>query len=338
MGKILVTGGTGYIGSHSAVELLNAGHEIVIIDNLCNSNKDTVTQIEKITGKQIKFIKADITDKAAIEKVFQKTKFDCVFHFAGLKAVGESMSEPIKYYQNNVGGTVNLLECMLNHGVNKIVFSSSATVYAAKNKSPIGEDAVLETSNVYGETKLIIENMLKDLCRANKDFCAIILRYFNPIGAHESGLIGENPNGIPNNLAPYILKVALGELPHLNVFGSDYKTPDGTGVRDYIHVVDLARGHICAFEKIKTNGAHIYNLGTGKGTSVLEIIKSFERALGKPIPYKIAPRRAGDIDSYFGDPTKAKKELGWVAQFGIDEMCSSQAKFIIKQTSASAKR
>lgn len=321
--KILVTGGCGYIGSHTAVELLEKGYEVVIVDNLINSNKDVITKIEKITNKKVKFYKADLLNKKKLDQIFEVENFDSVIHFAGLKAVGESVKVPLIYYNNNIIGTINLLEVMAKHKVNKIVFSSSACVYGNPEKLPITESSPLFTTNPYGATKLMIEGMLKDVAYANKDLCSVILRYFNPIGAHSSGLIGENPNGIPNNLAPYIAQVAKGKREFLSVFGDDYKTPDGTGVRDYIHVVDLALGHIAALENIKTAGTFIYNLGTGKGTSVLELLRAFENAYKKTIPYKICARREGDIDACYADCSKAKKELGWIAKYDIDNMCKS---------------
>ena len=317
----------GYIGSHTAVELLTRGYDVLIYDNLSNSNEAVLTSIEKITKRRPEFVKGDLLDRELLESVFSKNKFDAVIHFAGLKAVGESVSEPLKYYKNNVTGTINLLEVMLEHGVKKIVFSSSATVYGTPEKLPIPEDSALSTTNPYGTTKLVLENMLRETANATSGFCAILLRYFNPVGAHESGLIGESPRGIPNNLAPYIIQVAAGKRPFLNVFGDDYETPDGTGVRDYIHVVDLARGHIAALEKIKTSGTHIFNLGTGRGTSVLELLAAFEKAVGKKIPYKVVARRTGDIAVAYADAGKAKRELGWTAKLTIDDMCASMWKF-----------
>jgi len=325
--KVLVTGGTGYIGSHTVVELIGKGYEVVIFDNLCNSDKAVIGQIEKITGVKPVFIEGDILDVRKLNKVFRKHKFDSVVHFAGLKAVGESVQKPHEYYRNNVTGTINLLGAMVKYDVNKIVFSSSATVYGNPAKLPITEDFPLSVTNPYGATKLIIEGILADVCKASSDFCAIILRYFNPVGAHASGLIGENPSGIPNNLAPYIVQVAAGIRPELSVFGNDYKTKDGTGVRDYIHVVDLSVGHIMSLEKIKKPGLFIYNLGTGKGTSVLELHAAFEKTVGKKIPYKICERRDGDIDACFADCSKALKELGWKTELGISDMCASSWKF-----------
>ena len=328
--KVLVTGGAGYIGSHTCVELLTKGFDVVILDNFFNSDPCTIAQIEKITNRKVEYIKADLVDEKSLDRVFSKYKFDSVIHFAGLKAVGESVSSPLVYYHNNVTGTINLLSVMKKHGVKKIVFSSSATVYGDQ-KPPYTEDMPLSTTNPYGTTKLVIENILKEFVLSDSTFNAIILRYFNPIGAHKSGLIGESPKGIPNNLAPYIMQVAMGQREYLGVFGSDYKTSDGTGVRDYIHVVDLSLGHIAALEKCNASGVHIYNLGTGKGTSVLQLLSSFEKAVGKTIPHKILARRAGDIDVSLADITKAKHELGWVAGFNINDMCSSMWNFYKQQ-------
>ncbi len=319
---VLVTGGAGYIGSHTCVELLNAGMDVVIVDNLCNSKRQAVKRIEEITGKSVTFYKEDICDKAALQSIFAQEKIESIIHFAGLKAVGESCQKPLLYYSNNLIGTLRLCEVMQEHNVKTIVFSSSATVYGDPHTVPIKEDFPLSTTNPYGATKLMIENMLKDIFKADNSWNIALLRYFNPVGAHKSGLIGENPNGIPNNLVPYIAKVALGQLPELSVFGNDYPTPDGTGVRDYIHVVDLAVGHIKALEKIqKDPGLHIWNLGTGRGFSVLEMVKTFEQASGQKVPYKIAPRRAGDIAICYADTQKAEQELGWKAQRGLLEMC-----------------
>jgi UDP-glucose 4-epimerase len=329
--KVLVTGGTGYIGSHTVVELIGKGCEVVILDNLCNSEKSVVDSIEKITGKKPLFVKGDILCTGTLAKVFKKHKFDSVIHFAGLKAVGESVAKPLSYYKNNITGTVNLLEAMLVAGVKKIVFSSSATVYGNPAKLPITEDFPLSTTNPYGATKLYIEGILADVARAHPDFTAIILRYFNPVGAHESGLIGENPRGIPNNLSPYIVQVAAGIRSELSVFGNDYKTADGTGVRDYIHVVDLSLGHVAALEKIDEAGCFIYNLGTGKGTSVLELHAAFETAVGKKIPYKFAPRREGDIDACYANCDKALKDLDWKTRLGVSDMCESAWKFYSKK-------
>lgn len=330
--KVLVTGGCGYIGSHTCVELLNEGYEVIIIDNLSNSKSDVVNKIENITGKKFKFYELDCCDIESIRKVFKENNnIEAVLHFAGLKAVGESVSMPIKYYKNNIDSTLNLLSVMKEYDCNNIVFSSSATVYGDPKKLPITEDCeVGNTTNPYGTTKYFIERILKDVCVSDKDFSVALLRYFNPIGAHESGLIGEEPNGIPNNLMPYILKVAVGELPILKVFGNDYDTHDGTGVRDYIHVVDLAKGHIKALAKVcKTKGVNVYNLGTGQGYSVLDLIKTFEKVNGVKVKYEIVERRPGDIASCYADVSKANNELNWHAEKGIEEMCSSAYKFII---------
>ena len=330
--KVLVTGGTGYIGSHTCVELLNAGYEVIIIDNLVNSKKEVVDKIEEITGKQVKFYEDDCCDEEALRKIFEENKpIEAVLHFAGLKAVGESVQLPLRYYENNLGSTISLVKVMNEYNCNKIVFSSSATVYGSPEELPITELAkVGGTTNPYGTTKYFIERILSDVCVPNKDFSVVLLRYFNPIGAHPSGLIGEDPNGIPNNLMPYIIKVATKELPILNIFGDDYDTVDGTGVRDYIHVVDLAKGHIKALEKANTSkGINIYNLGTGHGYSVLEIVETFERVNGVKVPYKIVERRPGDIASCYADPTRAKEELDWVAELEIDAMCKDAYNFVI---------
>ena len=321
--NILVTGGAGYIGTHTEVELLNRGYNVIAFDNMVNSCEESIKRVEKITGKKIKFYNADMRDAAAMEKIFSENKIDSVIHFAGLKAVGESVRKPLEYYDNNIYGTLVLLETMQKFGVKKIVFSSSATVYGTPERLPLDEDCALSTTNPYGSTKLMLENIMKDLYTADNSWDIILLRYFNPVGAHESGLIGEDPKGIPNNLTPYIAQVASGKLKEINVFGNDYDTPDGTGVRDYIHVVDLALGHVKAIEKINEAGVHIYNLGTGKGYSVLEVIKAFEKACGKKLPYKICPRRPGDIAACYAKVDKAKRELDWVAERGIDEMCAS---------------
>lgn len=320
--KILVTGGAGFIASHTNVELLNAGYEVVIVDNLINSSKKSIDRVEELTGKKITFYEEDLLNEKALDDIFDKEKIDSVIHFAALKAVGESCEIPLRYFDNNLTGTLNLLKVMEKHNVKSLVFSSSATVYGKPKTVPIKEDFPLSVSNPYGRTKLITEDMLRDIYKYDNGWNIAILRYFNPIGAHESGRIGENPNGIPNNLLPYIAKVAAGQLECVNVFGDDYDTPDGTGVRDYIHISDLADGHIKALQKLSEHpGLVTYNLGTGVGYSVLEIIKSFEKACGKKIPYKIAPRRAGDIDMCYADPLKAKEELGWEAARGIDKMC-----------------
>ncbi len=320
--KILVTGGAGFIASHTNVELLNAGYEVVVVDNLINSNRKSIDRVEELTGKKIIFYEEDLLNEKALDDIFDKEKIDSVIHFAALKAVGESCEIPLRYFDNNLTGTLNLLKVMEKHNVKSLVFSSSATVYGKPETVPIKEDFPLSVSNPYGRTKLITEDMLRDIYKSDNEWNIAILRYFNPIGAHESGRIGENPNGIPNNLLPYIAKVAAGQLECVNVFGDDYDTPDGTGVRDYIHISDLAEGHIKALQKLSEHpGLVTYNLGTGVGYSVLEIIKSFEKACGKKIPYKIAPRRAGDIDMCYADPLKAKEELGWEAARGIDKMC-----------------
>lgn len=320
--KILVTGGAGFIASHTNVELLNAGYEVVIVDNLINSSRKSIDRVEELTGKKITFYEEDLLNEKALDDIFDKEKIDSVIHFAALKAVGESCEIPLRYFDNNLTGTLNLLKVMEKHNVKSLVFSSSATVYGKPKTVPIKEDFPLSVSNPYGRTKLITEDMLRDIYKSDNEWNIAILRYFNPIGAHESGRIGENPNGIPNNLLPYIAKVAAGQLECVNVFGDDYDTPDGTGVRDYIHISDLAEGHIKALQKLSEHpGLVTYNLGTGVGYSVLEIIKSFEKACGKKIPYKIAPRRAGDIDMCYADPLKAKEELRWEAARGIDKMC-----------------
>lgn len=325
---VLVTGGTGYIGSHTCVELLNSGYDVVIVDDLSNSKADVVDKIETITGKRPIFYQADVQDKDAMKKVFTENKIDAVIHFAAFKAVGESVKLPLKYYRNNIAGTISLCEVMKEFDCKKIVFSSSATVYGSPKTVPIKEDFPLHTTNPYGSTKLMMEMILTDIAKADPEWSVVLLRYFNPIGAHESGLIGELPNGIPNNLMPYIAQVGAGQLDHLNVFGNDYPTPDGTGVRDYIHVVDLAKGHIKAIEKAaKTVGVNIYNLGTGKGYSVLEIVKAFEQVNNIKIPYEIKERRAGDIAECYADPTKAFEELGWKAELGIEDMCKSSWEF-----------
>ena len=320
--KILVTGGAGFIASHTNVELLNAGYDVVVVDNLVNSSRESVARVEELTGKKISFYEEDLLNEKAIDAIFEKENIDSVIHFAALKAVGESCQIPLRYFDNNLTGTLNLLKVMEKHGVKSIVFSSSATVYGKPESVPIREDFPLSVSNPYGRTKLIIEDMLRDIYKSDNEWDIALLRYFNPIGAHESGMIGENPHGIPNNLLPYVAKVAAGQLECVNVFGDDYDTPDGTGVRDYIHVVDIATGHIKALEKLVTHpGLVTYNLGTGVGYSVLDIIKNFEKACGKEIPYKITPRRPGDIDMCYADPAKAKEELGWEATRSIDKMC-----------------
>ena len=328
--KVLVTGGTGYIGSHTVVELLNNNYEVVIVDNLCNSKSDVIDKIKSITNKDVKFYEIDLRDKVKLDKVFKDEGIAAVIHFAGLKAVGESVAKPLEYYDNNLISTLVLLEVMKENNVKNIVFSSSATVYGDPEVLPIVEDSkVGGTTNPYGTTKLMIEMMLNDLYVSDNEWSITILRYFNPIGSHESGLIGENPNGIPNNLMPYIIKVAVGELPHLNIFGNDYDTVDGTGVRDYIHVVDLAKGHIKAIEN-NNSGVSIYNLGTGHGYSVLELVNAFMRVNNIDIKYNIVERRPGDIAVCYANPNKAFNELGWKAEKDIDDMCRDSYNYIIK--------
>ncbi|MCQ2536340.1 MAG: UDP-glucose 4-epimerase GalE [Lachnospiraceae bacterium] len=321
--KILVTGGAGFIGSHTCVSLLENGYDVLVYDNLSNSSEESLRRVEKITGKKVEFVKGDILDKEKLNEVLSKDKFDACIHFAGLKAVGESVEKPWEYYQNNIAGTLNLVDAMRNNGCKSIIFSSSATVYGDPAEIPITENCPKGTcTNPYGWTKSMLEQVLSDIQKADNEWNVILLRYFNPIGAHKSGTMGENPNGIPNNLMPYITQVAVGKLKELGVFGDDYDTPDGTGVRDYIHVVDLAEGHVAALKKIKENcGLAIYNLGTGVGYSVLDIVKNFEEANDIKIPYSIKPRRAGDIAACYCDPSKAKAELGWEAKNGIKEMC-----------------
>ncbi|RPI35034.1 MAG: UDP-glucose 4-epimerase GalE [Chloroflexota bacterium] len=321
--KILVTGGAGYIGSHTCVELLQAGYEIAVVDNLSNSKEESLSRVQELTGKTFEFHKVDLRDKIALKKVFEQSPVEAVIHFAGLKAVGESVSIPLQYYQNNITGTLTLLEVMQEANVKKIVFSSSATVYGEPESVPVTEDFPLSATNPYGRTKLFIEEILGDLYRADETWDIAILRYFNPIGAHPSGRIGEDPQGIPNNLVPYIAQVAVGKLKELMVYGGDYPTPDGTGIRDYIHVVDIADGHIKALEKLKSNpGLVTYNLGTGRGYSVLEVVAAFERATGVSVPYKIVDRRPGDIPVSYADPSKAEKELNWKAERDIEIMCA----------------
>ncbi len=320
--KILVTGGAGYIGSHTLVELLNAGHDVVVVDNLCNSKDESLKRVQEITGRDFTFYKADILDKPNMLKIFKDNSIDAVIHFAGFKAVGESVEKPLEYYSNNVYGTLCLCDVMKQCSVKKIVFSSTATVYGDPDKVPVTEDFPLFVFSPYARSKLMIEEIIKDLYISDKSWDAVILRYFNPVGAHPSGKIGEDPNGIPNNLMPYISQVATGKLEMLSVFGDDYPTPDGTGVRDYIHVVDLAKGHLKAIEKLKNKtGVTVYNLGTGIGYSVFEVLNAFIKASGKDIPYKVTARRPGDVPKYFADPTLAKNELGWAAEKGLDEMC-----------------
>ena len=319
---VLVTGGAGYIGSHTVIELLEDNKDVIIVDNFCNSNPIVLDRIREISGKDFKFYKVDITNGDELEVVFKENNIDSVIHFAALKAVGESVAKPLEYYTNNLVNTLTLLNLMRKYDVKKFVFSSSATVYGDPHTCPITEDFPLSTTNPYGATKLMIEDMLRDIAASDPSFNIAILRYFNPVGAHKSGLIGEEPNCIPNNLMPYITKVAVGKLKELSVFGDDYNTHDGTGVRDYIHVVDLAKGHIKALDKLKTNcGLVTYNLGTGNGYSVLDMVKAFSKASGQDIPYKIVDRRAGDVAMCYADPTKANNELGWKAEFGIDRMC-----------------
>lgn len=320
---ILVTGGAGYIGSHTCVELLNAGYEVAVLDNLYNSSEAAVERVEEITGKKISFYKADLLDREAVEAIFEKEKIEAVIHFAGLKAVGESVAKPLEYYHNNITGTLILCDVMRKHGVKNIIFSSSATVYGDPAFVPITEECPKgQITNPYGQTKGMLEQILTDFHTADPEWNVVILRYFNPIGAHESGRIGEDPKGIPNNLVPYIAQVAVGKRECLGVFGNDYPTHDGTGVRDYIHVVDLAVGHVKALKKIEEKaGVKIYNLGTGKGYSVLDVVKAYEKACGKPIPYEIKERRPGDIATCYADASKAKEELGWTAERGMEEMC-----------------
>ena len=320
--NVLITGGAGYIGSHTTLEFLQAGFNVSVIDNLINSKKESIIRIQEISNRKVTFFPDDLLDKPALEQIFRNNQYDAVIHFAGLKAVGESVEKPLLYYHNNITGTLNLLDCMQKYNVKKIVFSSSATVYGNPHKVPIKEDFPVQPTNPYGRTKLMIEDILKDVNISDPQWDIALLRYFNPIGAHISGKIGEDPNGIPNNLLPYIAQVAVGKLTRLNVFGNDYNTPDGTGVRDYIHVVDLAQGHLKALQKLNSHpGIVTYNLGTGKGYSVLEIIKAFEKASGKEIPYKIVARRAGDVASIYADPALANNELNWSADKDILSMC-----------------
>ncbi|WP_374582203.1 UDP-glucose 4-epimerase GalE [Pseudoduganella sp.] len=321
--KILVTGGLGYIGSHTVVELMAAGHEVVVVDNLSNADISVRRRVQQITGRDFTFQQADIRNRAAMQALFETHKVEAVIHFAGLKAVGESVEQPLRYYDNNVGGSVVLFECMAEAGVKTLVFSSSATVYGDPARVPITEDFPLSATNPYGHSKLMIEDILRDTAKADPAWRIALLRYFNPVGAHESGLIGEEPNGIPNNLLPYVAQVAVGRREFLNVFGGDYPTPDGTGVRDYIHVVDLAQGHVKTLDKLATaSGLFTYNLGTGRGNSVLEMVRAFEAASGKPVPYKIVARRAGDIAACYADPSLAERELGWKARYDVARMCA----------------
>jgi UDP-glucose 4-epimerase len=320
--RILVTGGAGYIGSHTVIKLLDAGYEVVVADNFANSKPAALNRIRQLTNQPFDFEQIDLTDAEATDTLFTRYAIDAVIHFAGLKAVGESMQIPLEYYQNNLGSTISLLLAMKRHGVKQFVFSSSATVYGDPASVPIREDFPLSATNTYGRTKLMIEDMLRDIARADAAMRVCLLRYFNPVGAHVSGMIGEDPNGIPNNLMPFIAQVAVGKLPALRVFGNDYPTPDGTGVRDYIHVEDLAAGHVAALRRLESGaGVYAYNLGTGVGYSVLDVLHAFEKACGRPLPYEIAPRRPGDIAASYADPAKAARELGWRAEHGIDRMC-----------------
>ncbi len=322
---VLVTGGAGFIGSHTVVELLNAGYDVVVIDNLCNSSREAIERVKKITGKEVYFYENDVRDRAALELIFTAFDIDWVIHFAGLKAVGESVQKPVEYYDNNLVSTLVLVETMKKFGVKKIVFSSSATVYGDPAELPLRETSKMNpTTNPYGATKVMQENILKDVYAADHDWTVVLLRYFNPVGAHESGLIGEDPKGIPNNLMPYVAQVASGKLKEIGVFGNDYPTPDGTGVRDYIHVVDLARGHVAAIERLHAAGVYVYNLGTGNGYSVLDMIKAFSKACGRELPYAIKPRRAGDIATCYASAEKAEKELGWKALYDLEKMCLDQ--------------
>lgn len=327
--KILLTGGAGYIGSHTAIELDKAGHEIVVVDNLVNSKEEALRRVEKIIGKPVPFYKADVRDHQAMDKIFKENKIDAVIHFAGLKAVGESVAKPLEYYENNMNATFVLLDVMRKNGCKNIIFSSSATVYGDPAIIPITEECPKgKCTNPYGQTKSMLEEVMIDVQKADKEWNVVLLRYFNPIGAHKSGLIGENPNGIPNNLMPYITQTAIGIRKELGVFGNDYDTPDGTGVRDYIHVCDLAAGHVAALKAIEKNaGLAIYNLGTGHGYSVLDVVKAFEKANGLKVPYSIKPRRPGDIATCYCNPAKAKAELGWEAQYGIEDMCRDSWNF-----------
>ncbi len=326
-GTVLVTGGAGYIGSHTCVQLLEQGYDIVVVDNFVNSSLVSLERVTQITGQTFPWYRVDLRNRTQLTEVFEKHKIDWVIHFAALKAVGESVAKPLNYYENNLNATLSLLMVMQAHHCNKIVFSSSATVYGNPETLPLTEDCALRTTNPYGATKLMIEDMLRDICHADKDFTAVILRYFNPVGAHPSGLIGENPQGIPNNLTPYIAQVLTGKLPYLQVFGNDYDTPDGTGVRDYIHVCDLAQGHLQAIAKVQESGVHTFNLGTGHGYSVLDVLHAFERAAGRKIPYQIKPRRAGDIAACYADPQRAAQALDWHAQYDLDAMARDLWRF-----------
>ena len=329
--SVLITGGAGFIGSHTAVQLLESGEDIIILDNFSNSSPEMLDGIRQITGMTFTFYEGDMRDKALLDRLFTENNIESVIHFAGLKAVGESIEKPLEYYDNNINGTLCILEAMKKHGCKIMIFSSSATVYGNDNESPFVEGMKTSAINPYGWTKVFIEHILEGVCTADKEFSAVLLRYFNPIGAHKSGIIGEKPNGIPNNIMPYIMKVASGEFDHLNVFGNDYDTVDGTGVRDYIHVVDLADGHLAALKYARNHtGAETVNLGTGKGTSVLQLVAAFEKASGRKVPYVIAPRRHGDIASCYADVTKAKKLLGWQAKYNIDDMCADNARWALK--------
>lgn len=322
---VLVTGGAGFIGSHTVVELLNAGYDVAVVDNLSNSSEEAIRRVEQITGKRVYFYENDVRDRAALELIFTAHEIEWVIHFAGLKAVGESVQKPVEYYDNNLVSTLVLVETMQKFGVKKIVFSSSATVYGDPAELPLLETSKMNpTTNPYGATKVMQENILKDLYASDNGWTVALLRYFNPVGAHESGLIGEDPKGIPNNLMPYVAQVASGKLKEIGVFGNDYPTPDGTGVRDYIHVVDLARGHVAAIEKLTKEGVYVYNLGTGNGYSVLEMIEAFSKACGKQLPYTIKPRRAGDIATCYASAEKAERELGWRAEYDLEKMCKDQ--------------
>ncbi|MDO5561122.1 MAG: UDP-glucose 4-epimerase GalE [Oscillospiraceae bacterium] len=331
MNNILVTGGTGFIGSHTCVELLEAGYNVIVMDNLSNSKEESINRIKTITGRDLKFYKADMLNISEMEQIFEENQIDAVIHFAGLKAVGESVAKPVEYYNNNITGTLNLIDVMRRHSCSTFVFSSSATVYGVTNKAPYTEDMPTSATNPYGYTKVMIEQILRDVCVADPSWSVVALRYFNPIGAHHSGLIGENPNGIPNNLIPYIAQVALGKLEKLSVYGNDYPTPDGTGVRDYIHVADLAKGHVYALRyAFEHKNFEPVNLGTGKGSSVLEIVNAYEKACSKEIKRAFAPRRAGDIAVSFADASKAKKLFGWQAQSTVEQMCEDSWNFTIK--------
>ena len=321
--NVLLTGGAGYIGSHTAVECLAAGHDVVVFDNLSNSSPKSLERVARIAGRPVAFVQGDIRDRGALRTLFADHRIDAVVHFAGLKAVGESVEKPLLYYDNNIAGSITLFEEMAAAGVNAVVFSSSATVYGDPATVPITEDFPLSATNPYGRSKLVIEEMLRDIALADPGWNVALLRYFNPVGAHESGLIGEDPRGIPNNLMPYVAQVAVGRRPHLNVFGGDYPTPDGTGVRDYIHVVDLARGHVAALNKLlQLGGVRTWNLGTGRGVSVLDMVRAFEAASGKKVPYRIVARRAGDVAQCWADPSRAARELGWRAEFDLRRMCA----------------